>query len=85
MSSKTTKTASAKSAPANLRNPAALDWRKHADDFLWMRETIESIVVAFLLAFLFRTFEAEPFVIPTGSMAPTLLDDLIAQGNLILT
>src|SRR5437773_10540488 len=38
-----------------------------------MRETIESIVIAFVLAFLFRTFEAEAFVIPTGSMAPTLL------------
>ena len=38
-----------------------------------VRETIESIVVAFILAFLFRTFEAEAFVIPTGSMAPTLM------------
>ena len=38
-----------------------------------VRETFESIVVAFVLAFLFRTFEAEAFVIPTGSMAPTLL------------
>ncbi len=28
--------------------------------------------MAFVLAFLFRTFEAEAFVIPTGSMAPTL-------------
>ena len=37
-----------------------------------IRETIESIAVAFVLAFLFRTFEAEAFVIPTGSMAPTL-------------
>jgi len=37
------------------------------------RETVESIVVAFVLAFLFRAFEAEAFVIPTGSMAPTLL------------
>jgi signal peptidase I len=37
-----------------------------------LRETIESIVIAFILAFLFRTFEAEAFVIPTGSMAPTL-------------
>lgn len=36
------------------------------------RETVESIAVAFLLAFLFRAFEAEAFVIPTGSMAPTL-------------
>lgn len=68
MSGKTTKAASAPSGYAGGR-----DWQKHADDFLWVRETIESIVVAFLLAFLFRTFEAEPFVIPTGSMAPTLL------------
>jgi len=37
-----------------------------------MRETVESIVIAIILAFLFRTFEAEAFVIPTGSMAPTL-------------
>lgn len=37
-----------------------------------VRETIESIVVAVILALLFRTFEAEAFVIPTGSMAPSL-------------
>lgn len=36
------------------------------------RDTIESVVLAFVLAFLFRTFAAEAFVIPTGSMAPTL-------------
>lgn len=38
-----------------------------------VRETIESIVIAFILAFLIRTFEAEAFSIPTGSMAPTLM------------
>jgi signal peptidase I len=38
-----------------------------------IRETVESVIVAFVLAFLFRTFEAEAFVIPTGSMAPTLM------------
>ena len=37
------------------------------------RETLESIIVAFVLAFLFRAFVAEAFVIPTGSMAPTLM------------
>lgn len=37
------------------------------------RETVESLVIAFALAFLFRTFLAEAFVIPTGSMAPTLM------------
>ncbi len=36
------------------------------------RETIESIAFAFVLALLFRSFVAEAFVIPTGSMAPTL-------------
>lgn len=48
-----------------------------------MRETVESIVIAFVLAFLFRTFEAEAFVIPTGSMAPTLMGrhkDLICSN-----
>jgi signal peptidase I len=37
------------------------------------RDTIESILIAFILAFIFRTFVVEAFVIPTGSMAPTLL------------
>lgn len=36
------------------------------------RETIESIIVAVILFLLFRSFLVEPFVIPTGSMAPTL-------------
>lgn len=39
----------------------------------WLREIVEAICVALILAFLFRTFEAEAFVIPTGSMAPTLM------------
>jgi signal peptidase I len=38
-----------------------------------IKETIESIIVAFILAFVFRAFVVEAFVIPTGSMAPTLL------------
>src|SRR5688572_10989508 len=37
------------------------------------RDTIESILIAFILAFIFRAFVVEAFVIPTGSMAPTLL------------
>ncbi len=37
-----------------------------------VKETIESVVVAFILAFIFRAFIAEAFVIPTGSMAPNL-------------
>ena len=38
-----------------------------------LKETIESILVAFILAFVFRAFIVEAFVIPSGSMAPTLL------------
>ena len=38
-----------------------------------VRETIESLAVAFILALLFKAFIAEAFVIPTGSMAPTLM------------
>jgi signal peptidase I len=38
-----------------------------------VKETIESILVAFILAFVFRAFVVEAFVIPSGSMAPTLL------------
>lgn len=37
-----------------------------------IKETIESIVIALILAFVFRAFVVEAFVIPTGSMAPTL-------------
>jgi signal peptidase I len=44
-----------------------------ADEKTNVKETIESILVAFILAFIFRAFVVEAFVIPTGSMAPTLL------------
>lgn len=43
--------------------------RKNRESFL---ETMESIIVAFVLAFIFRAFVVEAFVIPTGSMGPTL-------------
>lgn len=56
-------------APAqNKKKPAVTQ-----DETQSTRETVESIVVAFILAFLFRAFVAEAFVIPTGSMAPTLM------------
>jgi signal peptidase I len=47
-----------------------------------IRETLQSILIAFVLAFVFRSFVVEAFVIPTGSMAPTLLGKHIrAQGE----
>ena len=45
--------------------------RPVSDDSL--KETFESIVIAFILAFIFRAYVVEAFIIPTGSMAPTLL------------
>src|SRR3712207_9224839 len=57
--------ASAPPAPARTNKP------DHEEGNV--KETIESILVAFILAFVFRAFVVEAFVIPTGSMAPTLL------------
>src|ERR1700729_2661051 len=37
------------------------------------RNTFEAISVPFILALVVRGFEAQAFVIPTGSMAPTLM------------
>jgi len=36
------------------------------------KETLESLIIAFILAFVFRAFTVEAFIIPTGSMADTL-------------
>ncbi|MFH1355377.1 MAG: signal peptidase I [Candidatus Omnitrophota bacterium] len=44
-----------------------------------IREWVESIVIAFILAMIVRTFVVQAFKIPTGSMRPTLL-----EGDIIL-
>ena len=62
----------AKSKPAPEKSDPDASDEKSPKNRESARETFESIVFAFVLAFLFRTFEAEAFVIPTGSMAPTL-------------
>ena len=36
-------------------------------------DTVEAVIIALILALTFRAFVVEAFVIPTGSMAPTLL------------
>jgi len=38
----------------------------------YLRETVETIVIAFVLAFLVRSFVVQAFWIPSGSMEPTL-------------
>lgn len=63
-------------APATSRRPPG---HSHADS---VRETIDSIVVALILAFVFRAFIVEAFVIPTGSMAATLNG---AHGTMVCT
>jgi len=40
-----------------------------------IKETLVALVVAFIFAFIFRAYVVEAFVIPTGSMAPTLLGE----------
>ena len=44
-----------------------------------VKDTLESIVVAFILAFVFRAFIVEAFVIPTGSMAVTLYGNQVTK------
>ena len=41
--------------------------------FRSFRELIESLAIALVLAFMFKAFAAEAYVIPTGSMATTLM------------
>ena len=71
--SKTKKQSKARDAYPKLPAASAATAAAPAPKSHAIRETVESIVIAFVLAFLFRTFEAEAFVIPTGSMAPTLM------------
>jgi signal peptidase I len=59
------------SPAAKAKTPAAS--AKQASPESNVKETVESILVAFILAFIFRAFVVEAFVIPTGSMAPTLM------------
>lgn len=44
-----------------------------------IRDWVESIIVAFVLAMIIRTFVVQAFKIPTGSMRPTLI-----EGDIIL-
>lgn len=60
-------------APASPKPPArpvAKAPDEHKDS---MRDTVETIVFVIVLVLLLKTFLAEAFVIPTGSMATTLL------------
>jgi hypothetical protein len=59
-----------KTTPAAPSKPATKTPPQHHDGF---RELIETIVFVVVLVLILKTFLAEAFVIPTGSMATTLL------------
>ena len=63
------KTSPTPSAEPSASTPKVPPKPVHVDT---ARDHFESVLFALVLALLFRTFEAEAFVIPTGSMAPTL-------------
>ncbi len=76
-SSKTTsipETKAARTGPRQVpgQRPTAPEQPQAKSAAVTVKETLESIVVAFILAFVFRAFIVEAFVIPTGSMAVTL-------------
>lgn len=62
--------------PARVRHSSfvtrASSFDQH-DPTIRVIEAIQTVLIAVILAFVFRAFFVEPFMIPTGSMAPTLL------------
>jgi signal peptidase I len=53
--------------------PAAKTERREGDGILrWLLETILLVALAFLLAQGIKTFIVQPYIIPTGSMIPTI-------------
>lgn len=64
--------------PSPSEPPHTVDGGGAADASHWMlrvRDSARIVLTALLLAFVFRAFFIEPFIIPTGSMAPGLLGD----------
>ncbi len=62
--------------PAEIEEPGAAAESARAarpDSGDSIKQTIILVLTAFVLAFVFRAYVVEPFVIPTGSMAPTLI------------
>jgi signal peptidase I len=61
------------SQPKTAKNPKAEAEPTPEKPKETVRDFVEQIIVAIILAILIRGFDAEAFVIPTGSMAPTLM------------
>ncbi|MDR1486202.1 MAG: S26 family signal peptidase [Planctomycetaceae bacterium] len=60
-----------KSKPADIDLSSTLP--EHVGSIRVMREYVDSLVFALVLAFFFKAFAAEAYLIPTGSMASTLM------------
>ncbi len=69
---KSSQRADSKAAPRTPGEGVTTGPSYPTEEIKWWREAVEGLVVAIVLALLIRGFEAEAFVIPTGSMAPTL-------------
>ena len=65
--------APAVSRPHTPAAPASEENKSDDASLASIVDTIEAVLVALILALTFRAFVVEAFVIPTGSMAPTLL------------
>ena len=62
------------STPDQKTPPATKEGTKEGTNKLWqqVRENLQIVIIALILAFLLRTFVAEPRYIPSDSMIPTL-------------
>ena len=59
----------------NSKNKTKTGKSPKKDRIIEFTKPLEWLVVAFILAFIFRSFVMEPYRIPTGSMAETLKGD----------
>src|SRR3954447_6374284 len=57
----------------NQSDQPTVDVPSHPPGSGLARQTVEFLIVLALSILLFRTFAAEAYIVPTGSMAPTLL------------
>jgi signal peptidase I len=66
-----------KEKKAAAQQPEQINGKKKSK----LREWIESILWAFIIAMVIRTFFIQSFMIPTGSMENTLLTGDLLLGN----
>jgi len=61
-------------------SPASERAQERGGILVHLREWLDALIFAFVLAMFIRTFAVELFKIPSGSMSPTLLGDYVAEG-----